>query len=784
MSERLGEALLDLRTNDKGFNAGIKRAEGGAEKLGGTLDQTSDKADNLSDRMRATGAALRGAGEASGAAAGAAMQQAAALYRMDTAAMAAGKASIALAQAEYRRASAALASARANGEATKEAVAAAAAAKQKAFASLEAAKADYAQVIAAQRIAQADRAAATAALEAARADDAAVIASSNAANAARTAAPALDAHARASKNAAMQQKLLMFQLNDVGVSLASGIPLYMVAIQQGSQMAQIYGPGEGGLGRALKETGKMAVSAAARFPLVTAAVALGAAAIAGMTYEVNQAQDVTVGFGDVALATWQTIADGLSELLKPAIDAMGPWFQSAWDVIVSGVKTTGNEIINSFRAASVDVELVAQTIAAHFDGALTRITTIWSKLPSALGDIVLSTANRVVDGVEAMINGAVNRINKLNDYLPEWAQFDRIDEVDLPGIENRNAGAASALVQSLGESAAKEVADVKTIWEGRNARIGEIMASDPLGDFFNAVKGRSIENALDREKGEKGKTAGGETSGRSDAEKYQDLVRSAEQFIQAQSRERQSIGLTAEAAARLRYEQELLNDAANDNIKLTPQQTAELKRLAGEMAAAEAETSKLQESFDFTRDVAGGFVSDIRQGLDDGKGLFKSFADAAVGALNRVIDKIMNDALDALFQLGSAGAGGKSSGGGFLGGIGNFFSSLFSGFFAKGGLIPSGTFGIVGEKGPEPVIGTSRGAMVLPNSSLKGMQGEAGGAMDIGVVVELRGGNDFDAWVTNVSRREGSAAAQDTVDAYDRGLPDRVQQINANPRRR
>lgn len=30
MSERLGEALLDLRTNDKGFNAGIKRAEGGA----------------------------------------------------------------------------------------------------------------------------------------------------------------------------------------------------------------------------------------------------------------------------------------------------------------------------------------------------------------------------------------------------------------------------------------------------------------------------------------------------------------------------------------------------------------------------------------------------------------------------------------------------------------------------------------------------------------------------------------------------------------------------------
>ncbi|RVN36992.1 phage tail length tape measure family protein [Sinorhizobium meliloti] len=783
MSERLGEALLDLRTNDKGFNAGIKRAEGGAQKLGGTLDQTSDKADNLSDRMRSTGAALRNAGEASSAAAGAAMQGAAALYRMDAAGMAASKASVALAQADYKKASAALAAARADGEATKEAIAAATAMRQKAFASLEAAKADYAQVVASQRVAQADQAAAAAAREVAAADGAAAVALQGAANAAKAAAPALDMHAKAARNAALQQKLLVFQLNDVFVSLASGMPLYMVAIQQGSQMAQIWGPGEGGLGRALRETGKMAVNAATRFPLLTGAVALGAAAIAGMTYEVNRASDVTVGFGDVALATWQTIADGLAELLKPAIDAMGPWFQSAWDSIVSGAKNTGNLIINSFRAAGVDVGLVAETIATHFDGALERITTIWSRLPSALGDIVYSTANRVVDGVEAMINGAVDRINKLNEYLPEWAQFDGIDGVDLPGIENRFDGAASDLVTSLGESAAKEVADVKAIWGDRNARITEIMASDPLGDFFNAVKDRSVENALDREKEKKGKS-GDDTSGRSDAEKYQDLVRSAEQFIQAQTRERQSIGLTAEAAARLRYEQELLNAAANDNIKLTPQQTAELKRLAGEMAVAEAETTRLQESFNFARDVAGGFVSDVRQGLEDGKGLFKSFADAAVGALNRVIDKILNEALDALFQLGSAGSN-VGSGGGFLGGIGNIFSSLFSGFFAKGGLIPSGTFGIVGEKGPEPVIGTSRGAMVLPNSSLKGKQGGGhAGGMHITFGVDVDDNGRLSAYVKNVARTESSTAAQGAVAAYDRGLPDRVQQINANPRRR
>lgn len=755
MSERLGEALLDLRTNDKGFNAGIKRAEGGTQKLGGTLDQTSDKADNLSDRMRSTGAALRNAGEASSAAAGAALQETAALYRMDAAAMAASKASVALAQAEYKKASAALASARADGEATKEAIAAAAAMKQKAFASLEAARADNAAVIASQRVAAA----------------------------AKATAPAIQAVGQASKNAALQQKLLVFQLNDVFVSLASGMPLYLVAIQQGSQMAQIWGPGEGGLGRALKETGKMAVNAATRFPLLTAAVALGAAAIAGMTYEVNRASDVTVGFGDVALATWETIADGLSDLLKPAIDAMAPWFQSAWDIVVSGVKTTGIEIINSFHAAGVDVALVAETIATHFEHSFETVKIIWSTLPAVLGDIVYSTAKSVVDGIEAMINGAVDRINKLNEYLPEWAQFDGIDKIDLPGIENPNAGAATDTAKRLKQNAESEVAEIRKIWGDRNARITEIMASDPLGDFFNAVKDRSVENALEREKEKKGKS-GGDTSGRTDAEKYQDLVRSAEQFIQAQTRERQSIRLTVEAAARLRYEQELLNAAANDNIKLTPQQTAELKRLAGEMAVAEAETTRLQESFDFARDVAGGFVSDVRQGLEDGKGLFKSFADAAVGALNRVIDKILNEALDALFQLGSAGSS-VGSGGGFLGGIGNIFSSLFSGFFAKGGLIPSGTFGIVGEKGPEPVIGTSRGAMVLPNSSLKGKQGgDDAGGMHITFGVDVDDNGRLSAYVKNVARTESSTAAQGAVAAYDRGLPDRVQQINANPRRR
>lgn len=64
MAERLGEALLDLRTNDTAFNAGIQQAEGRAQKLGAQLDRTSGSSAKLATEMVTTGrsAAQMGAG--------------------------------------------------------------------------------------------------------------------------------------------------------------------------------------------------------------------------------------------------------------------------------------------------------------------------------------------------------------------------------------------------------------------------------------------------------------------------------------------------------------------------------------------------------------------------------------------------------------------------------------------------------------------------------------------------------------------------------------------------
>lgn len=144
---------------------------------------------------------------------------------------------------------------------------------------------------------------------------------------------ALTTLAKSSANAANQQRNLVFQLNDTAVSLAGGANPLMVFAQQGSQIATIYSAQEGGLGRAFKETGNLAVGMITKFWPISAAVAAGTVAIAGMTAEINKSSKEQVSFGDVAMATWQVFADGVYNLVQPAIGAVVGWLGSIWEKV-------------------------------------------------------------------------------------------------------------------------------------------------------------------------------------------------------------------------------------------------------------------------------------------------------------------------------------------------------------------------------------------------------------------------------------------------------------------
>jgi hypothetical protein len=62
MAEQLGEALLVLRTDDAGLDAGMRKAKAGAEGVGAAFDRTKASADRLPASLGRTGQAAAGAG--------------------------------------------------------------------------------------------------------------------------------------------------------------------------------------------------------------------------------------------------------------------------------------------------------------------------------------------------------------------------------------------------------------------------------------------------------------------------------------------------------------------------------------------------------------------------------------------------------------------------------------------------------------------------------------------------------------------------------------------------
>ena len=168
------------------------------------------------------------------------------------------------------------------------------------------------------------------------------------------------------------------------------------------------------------------------------------------------------------------------------------------------------------------------------------------------------------------------------------------------------------------------------------------------------------------------------------------IAEGAREFIAAQQLEAQTLGMSAEAAARLRHEHELLNQAKAAGIPLTAQQREELKRLAAQMASAEESTRQLKEIHETGREAFRGFFQEVNQGLREGRDVWQTFGDAAVNALNKISDKLLDMAAQELFDNAFGGKGGVSGGGGGL------FSSLISGI---GSLFSGGVVARTGAGG-------------------------------------------------------------------------------------
>lgn len=166
-------------------------------------------------------------------------------------------------------------------------------------------------------------------------------------------------------------------------------------------------------------------------------------------------------------------------------------------------------------------------------------------------------------------------------------------------------------------------------------------------------------------------------------------------------------------------------------------------------------------------DKAGKSLSrSLAEGLAKGKLSLNSFKDFFNNILDdiltAIIQKNITDPLVAQLTGALGGMGGGSSGSGFLGNIasslfsggggggGNFFgniwsgiTSFFGGFFADGGYLPSGKYGIAGEAGPEIIKGP---ADVVPMNQLNMGNGEGREPLTVNFninAIDTRTGTEF-----------------------------------------
>lgn len=189
-------------------------------------------------------------------------------------------------------------------------------------------------------------------------------------------------------------------------------------------------------------------------------------------------------------------------------------------------------------------------------------------------------------------------------------------------------------------------------------------------------------------------------------------------------RQAESMFASTEATATAAEKQRLLNEYASQGIPITEALAGRIDQVAGrygEWARQQEDLQRLQDTVrgfnDIGKDALKGFISDLRSG--------KSAAEAFKNVLDRIVDKLLDMAINALFDFGG------KSGGGLLGYVmrgftasanGNVFDGAGVQRFALGGTFTNSIvdrptlfpfakgIGLMGEAGPEAIMPLRRGS--------------------------------------------------------------------------
>lgn len=386
------------------------------------------------------------------------------------------------------------------------------------------------------------------------------------------------------------------QFQDIGVTAAGGMSPMLIALQQGTQLSAALAGGLGNLGAAFKQLfgvttlltiglvavaaaliqsvdwTKAAASAMEWLASVMVEAAPYAVALAAGLLLIN-APAILTGVVALTKAMYGLAAGLLAVIGIPALIVIG------LVAIVAAAVHFRDELT---QYLGFDIVKVVQDsvnwIIGTFVGGYNGIKAAWSKLPAAIGDLTIQAANATLAAIDGMVNGTITRINGLTKQLPFGiGENIQMGSVKFGRQDNPYAGAAAEVGQMVTASvqAARQVDYV-----GKGIKLARDYAkqgADYLRSWAKDLR------AGDPEKGKKDKA--GPKGGKTEAEKWADLLTGADKTMRSLEQAGAQIGLYGQQLAQLKYEQDLFNKAEDAGIKLTAEMTAELKKRAAEMGA-------------------------------------------------------------------------------------------------------------------------------------------------------------------------------------------------------
>ncbi len=279
--------------------------------------------------------------------------------------------------------------------------------------------------------------------------------------------------------------------------------------------------------------------------------------------------------------------------------------------------------------------------------------------------------------------------------------------------------------------------------------------------------------------------------------------------------ERDAIGLTGEALIAYNYQQQLINKALEAGVTFKDIDFEKTQRQAEAYAQLRSSVDRQAQALADSREVTKGFFADAINGAREGANAFKALGDAAINALNRIIDKLLDKTLDTFLNgIFSGGSGGGLLGSIFGGSSGT--TTLSSGLvapkdmspweiaasgqkfarggafgtpirFAKGGTFTNSIintptlfrfangsqFGEMGEAGPEAVMPLSRDSKGRLGVHVAGGGGASSGPPQVGVSIQqdfYLTGTMSQKDVENMSRAAAQQGAESAVNTVRRNF--------------